>query len=332
MGPINRATTIQRMSFQSIRGQERPISLLQSYIVGARLEGGYLFSGPDGIGKQMAARNVAKLVNCLQEEASDACGQCPSCKKIDSNQHPDVHIIASDGGEIKIESIRQLQREISLRPYEGRKKVFILDDAHRLNSESSNALLKVLEEPPRDSIIVLISDKPNLIFKTIISRCKIIKFAPMKRLTLEEILKKDFLIDGSTAHFLAYFCEGRLGKALRLKDSAVFQDKNKVIDSFVFSPRLNLEKIGFKDKAALRGSLNILAAWFRDVYLLKTGMPQAEMINFDRWEDLSKQASRYSYQELTQILGFIPQAINYLERNINTKLLLYYLGEQLWKA
>lgn len=319
------------MSFQTIKGQEKPISILQEYLKQGCLEGGYLFSGPDGIGKQLVALNLAKVVNC-QEQQLDACEQCPSCKKIDSGQHPDVHLLANDGGEIKIEFIRQLQKEISLKPYEGRKKIFILDNAHRLNPESSNALLKTLEEPPKDSLIILISDKPKLIFQTIISRCKTVKFAPLKRGNLEAALKDDYRLDQYSAHFLAYFCEGRLGKALRLKDTALFQEKNRIIDGFILKRRPDSEILGLKDRESVRNCLNILATWFRDIYLLKSGLAQAELINYDRRQDLSLQASRFSFLELNRAVSSLIEALSYLEHNINKKLLLYYLGEQLWKA
>lgn len=287
----------------------------------SRLEGGYLFCGPEGMGKKMTAKEVAKAVNCL-ETAMDSCDRCISCLKIANNQHPDIHFIANEDAEIKIEYIRQLQKDISLRPYEGKRKVFIIDNAHKLTAEASNAVLKILEEPPKGTLIILISDKPQLLFKTIISRCKAVKFFPLKRIELEGVLKKEFGFEDIRAHFLAYFSEGRLGCALRLKDADILQKKNTIIDQFSPQGRTTLDNLSLQNRQEVRGHLNILAAWFRDIYLLKTGIAHSEVINSDRIAELLKLMNRFSFSDLDEILRLISNSILYLEQNINVKLLL----------
>ncbi|MFH1198999.1 MAG: AAA family ATPase [Candidatus Omnitrophota bacterium] len=169
------------MSFSDIKGQDSSLEILQGHMKNARLARGYLFLGPEGVGKVLTAKTLAKALNC-KENNLDSCDKCPSCLKIESNQHPDVHIVDSEDAEIKIEDIRNLQSQISLRPYEGRFKVFIIKNAHSLNQASGNAFLKTLEESPGESVIILLSDKPNLLLKTIISRCQAIKFYPVPRL------------------------------------------------------------------------------------------------------------------------------------------------------
>jgi DNA polymerase-3 subunit delta' len=319
------------MSFSNIKGQDKAIRMLQGYLERSRLEGGYLFTGPEGVGKKLAAKTLAKAVNCL-EGNFDPCDSCDSCRKIENNRHPDVHIFESGESEIKIEYIRQLQREVNLKPYEGRTKVFIIDNAHRLTAEASNALLKILEEPAARSLIILISDKPALLFKTIISRCKTLKFAPLKRAALQEILKKDYSIDNNLSYFLAYFSEGRIGRALRLKDTDILRRKNKVIDSFAFSKTAEPASLPMQNKEEVRDSLNILATWFRDIYLIKIGMPHSEVINFDRKDDLLGTMARFTTLDLNEILDSICDSILYLEQNINIKLLLYNLGAQIWRG
>jgi len=320
------------MSFKHIKGQDKPIQILQGYIEQSRLEGGYLFSGPEGVGKKLVAKQLAKQVNCL-EDSTDACDRCLPCMKIESNQHPDVHIIESVESEIKIERIRQLQKDISLKPYEAKRKVFIIDNAHKLTAEAQGAILKILEEPPRGSLIILISDKPALLFKTIISRCRILKFLPLKRTELKEIFKKDYGLDNNMAHFLAYFSEGRFGRALRLKDTDILREKNRIIDKFTLSAKPHaLANLPIENREDVRGYLNILATWFRDIYLIKIGMPYSEIINFDRKDELLKLMGRFSFLDLNEILHSISDSISYLERNINIKLLLYDLGGQLWKG
>lgn len=314
------------MSFKNIRGQERTITILKNYIAQSRLRGGYLFSGPEGIGKQLVALNLAKTLNC-QEDGIDSCDQCASCQKIDKNQHPDVHVIACADSQIQIEYIRQLQSHISLKPYEGRVKVFIINDAHTLTAEASNALLKILEEPPENSLIILITDKLNLLFKTIISRCKILKFAPLMRSEVEEIISRDYGVDKESAHFLAYFSEGSLGCALRLKDMDILREKNRVIDAFGHSLKKTYENLNIQSKPEIRRDLNILASWFRDIYLVKIGLPHQELINFDRRQDLLKIMSSFAFTDLNDIMDTISVSLKYLEQNINTRLLLNNLSE-----
>ncbi|MFH0855538.1 MAG: DNA polymerase III subunit delta' [Candidatus Omnitrophota bacterium] len=320
------------MSFSAIKGLDRPIEILKAYIDNSRLEAGYLFTGPEGIGKRQVALALAKRLNCLEDKA-DACGHCSSCLKIDSYQHPDVHVISDDEPQIKIEVIRQLQKEMSLKAYEGRLKVFIIDNANKLTAEASNSLLKVLEEPSRGSLIILITDKPGLLFKTVVSRCKVVKFSPLKRRDLEEILRKDYKLDAGYSHFLAYFSEGRLGRALKLKDEDIINKKNSLIDKFILSSsRPVAESLASASRIDVRNSLNLLATWFRDIYIIKAGMDQGEVINSDRKQELALSASRLTFLDLDSILVSITNAISYSEKNVNTRLLLYNLRMELWKG
>lgn len=317
------------MPFKDIKGQDKPIGLLKSYMQQSRLGGSYLFSGPQGVGKGLTAKTLAKALNCLQGEF-DSCDKCASCLKIDAAMHPDISLVQPEG-EIKIEYIRQLQKQISFRPYEAKFKVFILDNAHTLTAEASNALLKILEEPPASSLIILITDKPARIFKTIISRCKVIKFTPLRRLDLQEILKGEYGLDNGMAHFLAYFCEGRIGSALAMKETDIFREKNRLID-YAFSKDMRLEGLPLHDKEGLRRYLNILSTWFRDIYLAKAGLPYLQLINSDRQEELLKLTEKFSFQELSGIVDFIADSIAYLDKNINTRLLLYNLGAQICRT
>lgn len=317
------------MSFQEIKGQDKAIAIIRGSLNRNRLEGGYLFVGPEAVGKRLVARTLAKAVNCLQR-FPDPCDKCPACVRIEKNEHPDVHMIfQADSKAIKIEQVRQLQKEISLRPYEGKKKVFIIDNAEDLTQEAANALLKILEEPPANSLIILISAKPNLLFKTIISRCKIIKFYNLKRQELKSILAADFSLDNDLAHFLAYFSEGSIGRALSLKETDILRQKNRIIDELVVQKTTGQDYSWLENKEYLRYSLNILASWFRDVYLIKIGSPHAQLINFDRKDDLLRLMSEFSFVDLDGILNYISDALLYLEQNINAKLLIANLRENI---
>lgn len=309
------------MSFKNIKGSSRAIELLKSGIIQGTLFGAYIFSGPEGIGKMLAAKTLAKALNC-QEDNGDACGACSSCVRIEKWSHPDISIIDSEGSEIKIECIRQLQREINLRPYEARKKVFIINNAHDLNPESSNAFLKTLEEPPKNSLIILVSAKPGLLFKTILSRSKTIRFYPLKRDELKEVLINDHGLDERTGHFLAYYSEGSIGKALYLKDKDIMREKNQVIDDMLSAQIGGRGSYLDNKREDIRKSLNILASWIRDIYLVKSGLPQEEMIHLDRKNDILRLVNHYSFPDLDAILKAVSDSFLYLGQNVNTKLLL----------
>lgn len=322
------------MSFQDIKGQEKTVQIIKEDLLHCHLPGGYLFIGPEGVGKRLTAKALAKTVNCHQKQL-DCCDNCNSCLKIENNLHPDVHIFDSEGnvnsgGHIKIECIRQLQKDINLKAYEARKKVFIINNAHNLTAEAANSLLKILEEPPLDSLIILISAKPTLLFKTVTSRCRILKFYSLSRLHLEDLLRKDYGLNALLAHFLAYFCEGRLGEALRLKDADFLKIKNKTIDALALG-KSSLGTLNIRNKESASSYLNILAAWFRDIYLIKTGIPYRELINLDRKAELLNSINKFSFLDLHEIMDSISGALTYLEQNINLKLVFSNLKEQLWK-
>lgn len=333
------------MSFKDIKGQDKPIQILKEYIKHSRLTGSYLFVGEEGVGKKLVAKTLAKALNC-EGQALDSCDSCLPCLKIEKGQHPDIHIIddsasscvdleggrrigTEDSASIKIEHIRQLQKDINLKPYAGKQKVFIIDNAHNLTAEASNAFLKILEEPPLGSLIILLSAKPALLFKTIISRCKMIKFYPLQRSKLEEILKKDFHLDNNLTHYLAYSCEGRIGRALKLKDIDILREKNRIIDAFTLVGRPVRDKPSIENRNDVRAHLNILAGWFRDMYLIKIGAPYSELINLDRKEELLRLVHRYTFMNLYEILNSLSNSLFYLERNVNIKLLLANLREDI---
>jgi len=319
------------MLFSNVLGQDRPLNIIKAHLENSCFSGAYIFSGPEGIGKKMVAKIIAQQLNCTGE-AGRPCENCSSCSKIQKEQHPDLHIIQNAEAQIKIEDIREILRQANFRPYEGRVKVFIIDNAHKLNLEAANSLLKVLEEPPKDVLIILVTHKPQNIIKTVLSRCKAIKFSPLIRAHLESILFKNYALDKASAHFLAYYAEGRLGLALRLKDTPLLREKNKIFDSFILSAKPLDRNIMGQNKEQLRVSLNILASWFRDIYLLKCGLSDKEAIHLDRHSDLLKLIPRFSFKQLDDIMSTLSESVLYLEKNINSKLILHNLGAQLWKA
>ena len=142
---------------------------------------------------------------------------------------------------------------------------------------------------------------------------------------------KEYGLDVHRAHYLAFISEGRLGSALSLKETDVLREKNTVIDAFLFSRRTQFEHLSKEDRGKIKKDLNILATWFRDLYLVKVGMPVSSVIHEDRKGDLLKVKDGYSFSDLHDIMNAITRSIFLLEHNINIKLLLYELRGHVWK-
>ncbi|MCM8770771.1 MAG: DNA polymerase III subunit delta' [Candidatus Omnitrophica bacterium] len=321
------------MSFKDLKGQDKAISLLKFMLRSKRLPPALLFWGEEGVGKRQAALTFAKAVNCLKE-LEDACDECPACLKINRHNHPDVYMLPKDympqSTVITIEEIRNLQNYANLKIFEGKKKVFIIDEAHNLTAEASNAFLKILEEPPPDTLFILISSKPQLLFSTITSRCQKVRFSAMDKNELKVLLEKEYRLEPRLSHYLAFFYQGRLGASLRMKDKAVLREKNQIIDWFINGRGYLSDDYLSEDKEKLKYFLEVMLAWLRDIYLIKTGLPHSELINIDRLEHLLRIMPHLSFYDLDTAINFLSEASVYLEQNINPKLILANVKVKLW--
>ena len=203
------------MSLTDIIGQEKAVAMLTGILERQRLASSYIFSGESGIGKKLTAINFAKALNCLNPVASDkfqatddknsllpavtrhslritdldACDRCEACLKIEAGSHPDLKLISPEDRQIKIDEIRLVDEALSFRPFEGRKKVVIVDDADAMNIAAANAFLKTLEEPPEDSVIILISSRPDRLPATIRSRCSRVNFVTLSLEACRKVLR-----------------------------------------------------------------------------------------------------------------------------------------------
>ena len=222
------------MSFSSIIGHDRQIDILKRALANNALAHAYLFSGEDGIGKRLTAFALAAALNCEAPGPGGGCGGCSACRRTAGGIHPDVRVMmpesrdeqllatlssrdaekASD--DIKIDQVRRAQDSISLRPSEGRKKVLIVDGAEAMNEAAQNAFLKTLEEPPGDSLIILITSMPQSLLPTIRSRCQALAFQPLPRRVLAEVVRERRGLPEGDAWFVAALSRGSLGRALAM--------------------------------------------------------------------------------------------------------------------
>lgn len=215
------------MTFNDIIGHDRPIQILKRALAGGTLAHAYLFSGDEGLGKRMTARALAAAVNCPERGPGGGCGTCPSCRKVAADSHPDVHLLVPDGAEIKIDQVREVQSALSLCPFEGAKKVLIVDGAETMNDASANALLKTLEEPPGDTVIILVTPRPTGLLPTIRSRCQEVRFLPLSRRVLAGAIREKRGLSEDDAWFLAAAARGGIGRGLEMDAEAERRERDE---------------------------------------------------------------------------------------------------------
>jgi DNA polymerase-3 subunit delta' len=323
------------VSFKDVIGQESAISFLKAAFCSGRIAHAYVFVGPEGIGKKKAALNFAKLLLCESPLAQEPCERCASCLKADKSNHPDIQEVSPEGQFIKIDAIREACRRLSLRGFESSFKVLIITQAGALNDESSNALLKTLEEPTANTVIMLIADTIRSVLPTIASRCQRIVFSSLKQEVIESILIKQWGASRQAATYLSLMSEGSLGSALKFHEDGLFSRKNELIKNALdqncpLDGLLDLSSKERQDRQEnIQEALFVLSSWFRDLLLAKT--ESGSFINVDKKDDIMRDARSFSFTELEERLVSIADAARDLKRNANARIALTKLRVELWK-
>ena len=311
------------MTFARILGHERQKGILRRALTSGRLAHAYLFEGPEGIGKRLMALALVRAVFCQQ---GTGCGDCPPCRKVDHFNHPDLHVVEPDGTVIKIDQIRELQRDLSYRPLEATKKICLIDGGDRLHPAAGNALLKTLEEPRGDALLILLATRSEAVLPTIRSRCQRLPFIRLQRDQLKEVLRERLGVEEKEAHILAALSEGSFRKALG-KDRDLYLEKRREILKAVTAlsagsilPLFELGKQLAEEKDRLPEILEIMQAFYRDLLLLHHGSPEGELVNLDLLEKVRRVAARESIPSLLEKLEAIATSRRQLERNVNREL------------
>lgn len=317
------------MFFQDILGNERVKKTLQKALQKKKVPNSYLFCGPEGIGKREMALVLAKAMNC-QQKKDDACGTCPSCKAINAGNFPDVMEIQPEGNVIKIDRIRELRRIAYLKPMAGEIRIFIINEAEKMTEEAANSLLKILEEPPLFTYIILLTHNPFLIMPTIKSRCQILSFTPVSR---EEI--KNLLIEKGynreKASIISLYVRGNVKLALSLEWQEIQTKRNQGWE--LFSSLFKRENFAFflrnyasSYRDVIREEwieiLENLASFCRDAILLKEKGGLNLLMNPDYEEEMRNVEPSISREWLMDCLRKIDEAIYGFQKNLNVNLLV----------
>ena len=329
--------------FNQLVGNQGVKKLLKRMLESGRVPGALLFMGEEGVGKKLFAIELAKALNCRSPRGVEACDECSACKRIarfnypqsDKSEdweqlirtdHADVALVMAPKRVLKVDQMRAIEREANYRPFEGKARVFLVDDADKLNDSSANALLKTLEEPPRTSHVILITSRPAMLLPTIRSRCQVIRFSPLSVAEIEQYLSADKTAKASELRLRARLAGGSIGRALRsdledyesqravmlrvLEALAITGDSYQLLNA---SEELNSAK--YKDD--YEAMLDILEGLIRDAWRLALGAK--EIVNEDVRAQLAGIAERIQTRDAARWIAETELLREQLTVNINRK-------------
>jgi DNA polymerase-3 subunit delta' len=232
------------VSFSELLGQAKAITHLTRAVTSGRLAHAYLFAGPDGVGKKTAAQALASVLLCRMPDGLSPCGACPGCRKFLSGNHPDLLRVRPQGAAIKIDQIREMKKALTFSPFESRQRVVLIEDVHTMRREAGNSLLKVLEEPPADNLLILIGSTAGALLDTIVSRCQVIPFAPLPlELTASVIQRHRPELGREDCRVLAALADGCPGQALALESAGTLALYQTLLDAWLRPKRTAAERV-----------------------------------------------------------------------------------------
>ncbi len=261
------------------------------------------------------------------------CGECRACQLVASGSHPDLHIVESEhvGASLKIDQVRRLEHTLSLTPVEGRCQVAILRRFEEATTSAANALLKTLEEPSPQVVLVVLAQEADLLLPTIVSRCQHVPLRPLPVTLVEQALMKRWDSAAEKAELLAHLSSGRLGWAVRtLEDEEALKRRagrldelDDLIGASIVS-RFRYAETLARDPVATQQTLDLWIGWWRDV-LLVASHANAAVTNVDRQDQLQEHARRFGAKTSARVIKALRAAVEKLEQNGNTRLTLEVL-------
>ena len=348
-GPLRSAyARVAAVPFRTIIGHRRLVSLVSRAIARETLPPALLLAGPAGVGKRRTALAIAQALNCLQPVTTecdvDACGECASCRRIGRGVHPDVITIeAGDTGTIKVDQVRDVIDRAGYRPFEGRRRVVIIDEADAMVPAAQNALLKTLEEPPSASVFILVSSIPDALLATVLSRLSRLRFGVLAPAEVADALMRDHGYAEADARAAAAEADGSIGRALEaqsvdLTDARALAQRLLEQTARVSDPARRIESakdlIPKKSSAAserdqLAVCLRVMASLLRDLGILANRADPSSLANADLQGPLSRLTESFDSERSMRAFGAVDRALAALERNASPKVVADWLVLQL---
>jgi len=310
--------------FNKIIGHDFQKSLLQRAAKEGMVSHAYLFSGPDGVGKKLVALEFAKLLNCTSDRGdsmTEEC-ECGSCRKVERGIHPDVVLVEYEGvNDIKVDQIREgIEDKLFLKPFEGAFKVVIVDESERMNRSAQNAFLKTLEEPPPNSIIILLTSRSAALLPTIRSRCQIVSFSPLPLEYIAQILEKESELSDSEVELTSRLSGGSPGLALKFDKELIDWRKDLLSRIAELDYRSASEIMELadtmptestpEDSQKLRFAIEFISLWLRDLIMIKIEADKKYLTHTDIIEESQKAAKGLSTDDILKRQSSLQQAWN----------------------
>jgi DNA polymerase III subunit delta' len=317
------------MGFEQIVGHPKQLETLRLALVHGRLHHAYLFVGAAGVGKKTIGLGLAKAVHC-SVATSDFCGECADCTRIQAGNHPDVRFIEPLAGkkEISIQQIRELEKELNLRSFSGNQKVVILDPATLMNLPAQNALLKTLEEPPRDSLLILIAPNLGGLLPTLRSRCLRVSFAPLTRDQVAAFLVAQKQIPLEEAELLAAMSMGSLEVVAAVDAQELLTRRHRWVD-LLLRVASGDYRIAAETAEALAGNkeeslrfLDWAESWYRDLLIYTVTQNREEVVNADMLSQIQQVSVAVELEGLLARLAEAKEALAAIHRNLNRRMVL----------
>ena len=326
-----------------VYGQDHILRQLEGSLKQGRPAHAYMLVGPRHVGKMTLALNLAQAVNCLQDPAAP-CGECNQCLRIVQSLHSDVRTVSvgrsdSDGPArtaIGIDDVKEVLREVNLKPFEGACRVIIFEDADLMSEEAANALLKTLEEPPQQALILLLTANEEVVLPTIRSRCQRLLLLTLAKDKLEKYLVEEHQASAEDAGQLARLSRGCPGWAISALHGTEGMLENRIeeldrlneicgsglAERFRFAN--DLANLFYKDRNTAKESLYVWLRWWRDLLLIKEG-GEEYVINADRLTELRLEATHLTTSQIFHFIKRLMETLEALDRNASARLTLEVL-------
>lgn len=325
---------ITNITYEKILGHDRPIEVLKAAIKNNRVAHAYLFAGPDGVGKRTCAMAFAAALNC-ETNSDSPCGTCLSCRKILKSNHPDINVVKRDGNFIKIEQVRDIGKQSNYRPHEGRCRVYIILEAEGLNINAANALLKTLEEPRPNNILILVSANPQQLLPTILSRCQRINFGSLAFDQIEKIIHEQMGYDDLTGKLLARLSDGSVGWVMQADVEGLVEKRRELLTTLAnLDPKSEVDIVSFGESLLEAGpdiqyTFELLKTFVRDAAIIAIGENSNRLINIDIVDEIRSYSSRFDPIRLLSMGRSIGYAQRLLIRNVNKSFIATSLALEL---
>lgn len=319
--------------FKDIVGHEQIIEHLKTAIEMGKVSHAYILNGPDLSGKMMIAEAFARALLCEKHDP-DGCGECRSCRQSDDRNNPDIIYVKHDKpNTISVDDIRtQLNNDIVIKPYSNQYKIYIVDEAEKMNQQAQNALLKTIEEPPAYAVIMLLTTNADSFLQTIRSRCITLNLKSVKNDVIKSYLMTEKKIPDYQADVCAAFAQGVVGKAIKLASSDDFNElKESALSLIKRLDDIDLYEMGeaikqISDyKLQVQDYFDLITVWYRDVLYMKATNDVNGLIFKDEVYDIKKQASKHSYHGIETIIEALDKAKLRINANVNFDLVIELL-------